>query len=91
MSEARHTPKISSKERAALRGEAHHLTPLVHLGKEGLTQAVIATLDDALRTHELVKVALTKNAAIDPKDAAHQLAGATGSDVVQASGRPTTL
>jgi len=85
------TPKISSKERAALRGEAHHLNALVHLGKEGLTPAVVATLDDALRTHELVKVALTKNAAIDPKDAAHQLAAATDSDVVQVIGRTTTL
>jgi RNA-binding protein len=91
MSEAQRTPKITGKERAALRGEAHHLTPLVHLGKEGLTPAVIATLDDALRTHELVKVALTRNAAIDPKDAAHQLAGATASDVVQVIGRTTTL
>ena len=91
MSEGQRTPKITSKERAALRGEAHHLDPIVHLGKEGLTPAVIATLDDALRTHELVKVALTKNAAIDPRDAAHQLAGATSSDVVQVIGRTTTL
>ena len=85
------TPKISSKERAALRGEAHHLNALVHLGKEGLTPAVVATLDDALRTHELVKVALTKNAGVDPKDAAYQLAEATHSDVVQVIGRTTTL
>lgn len=91
MSEGQRTPKISGKERAALRGEAHHLNALVHLGKEGLTPAVVATLDDALRTHELVKVALTKNAALDPKDAAHQLADATDSDVVQVIGRTTTL
>ena len=82
---------LSSKERAELRAEAHHLDPLVHVGHQGLTDAVRDTLDDALRTHELVKVALTKNAAIDPKDAAHQLAGATGSDVVQVIGRTTTL
>jgi RNA-binding protein len=94
MSEAQRpskTPKISGKERAALRGEAHHLTALVHLGKEGLTPAVIATLDDALRTHELVKVAMTKNADVDPKDAARQLADATDSDVVQVIGRTVTV
>ena len=91
MSEARHTPKISSKERAALRGEAHHLTPLVHLGKEGLTQAVIATLDDALRTHELVKVQLVKNAEVSARQAANELAAAVRADVVQVIGRTTTL
>ena len=94
MTEGQHppkTPKISGKERAALRGEAHHLSALVHLGKEGLTPAVIATLDDALRTHELVKVAMTKNAAIEPRDAARQLADATDSDVVQVIGRTVTV
>ena len=84
-------PKIGGKERAALRGQAHHLSALVHVGKEGLTAAVIATLDDALRTHELVKIAMTKNAAVDPKDAARQLADATDSDVVQVIGRTVTV
>ena len=52
---------------------------------------MIATLDDALRTHELVKVAMTKNAAIDPRDAARQHADATDSDVVQVIGRTLTV
>jgi RNA-binding protein len=82
---------ITSKERAELRAEAHHLSPLVHVGHQGLTDALRQTLDDALRTHELVKVALTKNAAVDPKDAARQLAEATDSDVVQVIGRTVTV
>ena len=58
---ARRTPMtLSSKERAALRAEAHHLTALVHVGHHGLTDALRQTLDDALRTHELVKVALSE-------------------------------
>jgi len=51
---------LSSKERAALRAEAHHLTPLVHVGHQGFTDALVQTLDDTLRTHELVKVSLAK-------------------------------
>ncbi|MBW8769040.1 MAG: YhbY family RNA-binding protein [Gemmatimonadetes bacterium] len=82
---------LSSKERAELRAEAHHLTAMVHIGHHGLTDALRQTLDDALRTHELVKVALTKSTEISAKDAAHQLAEQLGADVVQTIGRTCTL
>jgi RNA-binding protein len=82
---------LSSKQRAALRGEAHHLTALVHVGQHGVTDAVRRTIDDDLRTHELVKIQFTKNAALDVKDAANQLASALGADVVQVIGKTATL
>ena len=62
---------LSSKERAALRGEAHHLSASVHVGQHGLTETLRQTLDDALRTHELVKIQFAKNADVDAKDAAN--------------------
>ena len=43
---------MTGKERAALRAEAHHLTPLVHVGHQGLTPTVFQALDDALRAVE---------------------------------------
>jgi RNA-binding protein len=82
---------LSSKERAALRAEAHHLSALVHIGHHGLTDGLRQTLDDALRTHELVKVALTKSTDVSAKDAAHQLAEQLGAEVVQTIGRTCTL
>jgi RNA-binding protein len=82
---------LSSKERAALRAEAHHLDPIVHVGHHGLTDALRQTLDDALRTHELVKVALAKSTDVSAKDAALQLAEQLGADVVQTIGRTCTL
>ena len=82
---------LSGKDRAELRAEAHHLTASVHVGQHGLTPTVIQTLDDALRTHELVKVALAKSTDVSAKDAAHQLAERLGADVVQTIGRTCTL
>lgn len=82
---------LSSKERAELRAEAHHLTPAVHVGHQGLTDALLQTLDDALRTRELVKVALAKTTDVSAKDASHQLAERLGADVVQTIGRTCTL
>ena len=82
---------LSSKERAELRAEAHHLTPVVHVGHQGLTDALLQTLDDALRTRELVKVALAKTTDVSAKDASHQLAERLGADVVQTIGGTCTL
>jgi|SRR5687767_5275613 len=82
---------MKGSERAVLRAEAHHLSPTVHVGQHGLTPTLVGALDDALRTHELVKVKLGKNAEVKAKDAATELAGSTGSDVIQVIGRTATL
>lgn len=82
---------MKGRERAELRSEAHHLDPTVHVGHLGITPAVISTLDDALRTRELVKVKLAKSSEVMPKDAASELAGSTASEVVQVIGRTATF
>jgi RNA-binding protein len=82
---------LKGRERAELRAEAHHLSPSVHVGQHGLTPAVIGSLDDALRTHELVKVKLGNRGDVKPKDVANSLALATNSAVVQVIGHTATL
>ena len=82
---------LTSKERAELRAEAHHLTPAVHVGHQGLTDALYESLDDALRTRELVKVALARTTDVSARDAASQIAERLGADVVQTIGRTATL
>ena len=82
---------MTGKDRAVLRGEAHHLVAAVHIGHQGLTESVIATIDDALRTRELVKIQLAKTTDATPKVAAGHLAEATKSEVVQVIGRTVTL
>jgi RNA-binding protein len=82
---------MSGRDRAELRAEAHHLTALVHVGQHGLSPTVIQSLDDALRTHELVKVQLGRNVDVKAKDAAGQLAEAVGAEVIQVIGKTATL
>jgi RNA-binding protein len=82
---------LSSKERAALRGEAHHLSATVHVGQGGITDTLRQSLDDALRTRMLVKIQFIKNATVDVREAAGQLAAALDADVVQVIGRTVTL
>lgn len=82
---------LSGKEKASLRGEAHHLTAVVHVGKDGLTPAVFQSLDDALRTRELVKVQLGRTVENKPRDVANALATEAAAEVVQVIGRTCTL
>ena len=74
-----------------MRSEAHHLSPTVHVGQHGLTPSVISSLDDALRTRELVKVKLGNKDDAKPKDVAAALALATNSAVIQVIGHTATL
>ena len=82
---------MTGKERAALRAEAHHLSPLVHVGQHGMTPTLVASLDDVLRTHELVKVQLGRAVDISAKQAAADLAESVRAEVVQVIGKTVTL
>ena len=47
---------LTAAERRAHRADAHHLDPVVHIGTDGLTPAVLKEVDAALNAHGLIKV-----------------------------------
>lgn len=47
---------LTTKQKQYLKGLAHHLNPVVMLGGNGLTEGVLAEIDNALNHHELIKV-----------------------------------
>jgi RNA-binding protein len=82
---------LSGKQRRYLRALGHPLDAVVTVGKDGLTEAVSEAVDVALATHELIKVRVGKNAVVDRKDTAAELATATGSEVAQILGNVILL
>lgn len=50
--------ELTSKQCKRLRGLAHGLEPVVHVGKGGLSDEVVRQVDRALAVHELIKVRL---------------------------------
>ncbi|WP_341503362.1 ribosome assembly RNA-binding protein YhbY [Gallaecimonas sp. GXIMD4217] len=48
--------ELTPKQRQFLKGQAHSLKPVVLLGANGLTEGVLAEIDQALSHHELIKV-----------------------------------
>lgn len=81
----------SSPLRRRLRGEGHHLAPVVQVGKEGVTAAVVRQLDQALLDHELVKVKVGTETPEDRFEAAERLGAETGAGVAQVLGRTMLL
>jgi len=52
----RSTQPLTGSQRKYLRGLAHGLDPVVHVGKGGLTEALLEQLEETLEDHELIKV-----------------------------------
>ncbi len=77
----------AGKLRKALRAAGHHLQPIVQVGKEGVTDSVLAQLSEALDHHELVKIKVGTESPEDRFEATDRVAGADGVQVAQVIGR----
>jgi RNA-binding protein len=77
----------SSPLRRALRGAGHRLAPVVQVGKEGVTAAVLQQLSQALDAHELVKVKVGTESPEDRFEAAGRLGREAGAQIAQILGR----
>jgi len=47
---------LSSSQRSYLRSQAHHLDPVVLIGKHGITDGTIESIDRVLEARELIKI-----------------------------------
>ncbi len=78
----------SSPLRRRLRAAGHHLSAIVQVGKEGVSDAVLRQLDRALLDHELVKVKVGTETPEDRFETAEALlAGVEGASLAQILGR----
>ncbi|MCI0571286.1 MAG: ribosome assembly RNA-binding protein YhbY [Myxococcaceae bacterium] len=82
--------ELTGKQRRALRAMGHHLEPVVLVGQAGVTDAVVAAVEQALHDHELIKVKVNEGPD-DRKDAAVKLSTATESALAQVLGRTVLL
>ena len=82
---------ITSKQRAYLRKISHDMSPIFQIGKEGITETVIAAIDEALEKREIVKVHILETALLDTKPACNEVAAELNAEPVQAIGNKFTL
>ena len=78
---------MTSKQRAMLRAMAKEYQPIIYIGKEGVTEALIQDADAALEARELVKGSIGRNAEVDLRTAVAELCQALQAEPVQVIGR----
>lgn len=77
---------MNSKERAALRSRANELETTLMVGKEGITDALIAQINTQLDARELIKGKVLETAFMTAREASDAICAATGADGIQAVG-----
>ena len=82
---------LTSKQRAEFRAQANSLETTLMVGKDGVTEAVIAEADKLLTARELVKGKVLENSMLSAREGAEELAKATRSQVVQVIGTKFVL
>jgi RNA-binding protein len=82
---------LSQKQQNHLRGLGHHLDPIVHVGKEGITDGLCDAINGALDQHELLKLRLSEHAPGDRHELATEIAGRCRAALVQVIGRTLLL
>jgi putative YhbY family RNA-binding protein len=82
---------LTPAERKDLRGQAHHLDPVVLIGAEGLTQAVLKEADAALKAHGLIKVRMFSDERDTRAQALTQLSETLNAAAVQHIGKLLVL
>ncbi|MDT8441491.1 MAG: ribosome assembly RNA-binding protein YhbY [Desulfuromonadales bacterium] len=84
-------PRLTGKQARFLRGLGHKLRPVVMIGRQEISETVLASVDEALTAHELIKVKLQEGCLLDRHAVAEQLAAASGAAVAQILGKTILL
>ena len=79
--------ELTPADRQTLRGRAHRLDPVVWIGADGLTAAVLGELERALKAHELIKVRVMVGDGDTRERLLGEICAATDSSPVQHIGK----
>jgi RNA-binding protein len=78
---------LTSKERSNLRSLAQKIEPITQVGKYGVNDALIESLDSAIEKRELIKITVLENSGLVPKEAGFEIAEELKAEFVCATGR----
>lgn len=78
---------LNSKQRSNLRALAQNIEPVTQVGKQGVTDGLIESLDAAIEKRELIKVTVLENSGLVPKETGFELAERLNAEFVCATGR----
>lgn len=78
---------LSKQQLQQLKSQAHPLKSIIQIGKNGLSDELIESVNNAFNNRELIKVSILQNCPYDKKELAFDLARLTNSELIQIIGR----
>ena len=82
---------ITGRQRSYLKSLANNLTPLLQVGKNGISEGLIEQIDKLLEDHELVKITVLQNSPVTAKEITEEILESTGAEFVQQIGNKLTI
>lgn len=82
---------LTGKQKQYLKGLAHPLSPIVRIGRGGVTQSVIEETKKSLHSHELIKIRIDVEDSSERRAMAAELAEATEAHIAGAIGKIAIL
>ena len=82
---------LTTKQKQFLRGLAHALSPVVRIGRAGVTPAVIEETKKSILAHELIKVRIETDEGEARREIAAELARAADAEVAGTIGKQAIL
>ena len=82
---------LKGKQRAYLKSLANNLEVMAHIGKEGITDSVKASIEEVLEKREILKIRILENSGLEIKETANMLAQEINAEFVQAIGCTFTI
>lgn len=78
---------LTGKQKRYLRSLGVTMEPVVMIGKEGVTPAVVSSAQEAIKKRELIKLRVLHNVEEEPVDVLEMMAERVDADLVQVIGR----
>ena len=82
---------LTGKQKRFLRALGHGLKPVVTVGKGDISEALLRETNEALASHELIKVKILESCFMDRHEVGEHLSEGCGAEVAQVLGRTLLL
>lgn len=82
---------LAGRQVRQLRSLAHHLNPVIIIGKADITDGTVEQANECLEAHELIKCSVLESSSLTAREAAQELAERCGAEIVQVIGHKFSI
>lgn len=82
---------MNSKRRAYLKKISHGMRPVIQVGKDGVSPALVQQVSETILKRELIKISFLDTMPEEPREAAEKILERTRSEFVSLVGRKLTI